>query len=46
MLSQTDLINDEIIIEDYTEIFTIGHPRSGNSWIGRLLSDLLNCAWQ
>ena len=46
MLSQTDLINDEIIIEDYTEIFTIGHPRSGNSWIGRLLSDLLNCSWQ
>jgi hypothetical protein len=46
MLSQTDLINDEIIAEKYIEIFTNGHPRSGNSWIGRLLSDLLNCPWQ
>lgn len=46
MLLQTETINDEIIEKEYTEIFTIGHPRSGNSWTGRLLSDLLNCPWQ
>jgi len=39
-------VTDELIASEYAEIFTTGHPRSGNSWIGRLLSDLLNCPWQ
>ena len=39
-------VTDEIIASEYTEIYTTGAMRSGNSWIGRLLSDLLNCPWQ
>ena len=46
MLPKTESINDEIIVKEYTEIFTVGYPRSGNTWLGRLLSDLLNCPWQ
>ena len=39
-------VTDEIIASEYTEIFTTAHPRSGVTWLGRLLSDLLNCPWQ
>ena len=46
MLQQIETINDDLIVNEYTEIFTTGYVRSGNSWIGRLLSDLLNCPWQ
>ena len=39
-------VTDELIASEYAEIYTTGAMRSGNSWIGRLLSDLLNCPWQ
>lgn len=33
-------------LDDKIEIFTSGHPRSGNTWLNRLLSDLLSSPMQ
>jgi hypothetical protein len=46
IITVDESVTDEIIASEYTEIYTTGAMRSGNSWIGRLLSDLLNCPWQ
>jgi len=39
-------LTDEIIASEYTEIFTTGYPRSGNTWMGRLLADVLDSPLQ
>lgn len=41
-----EAITDEIIARDYTELYTTGFPRSGNTWTGRLLADVLDSPWQ
>lgn len=46
MLADPEVVTSEIIELEHQEIFTTGHPRSGNTWIGRLLADLLNSPLQ
>lgn len=46
MIASPEEITSEKIQEEHVEIFTTGHPRSGNTWIGRLLGDLLNSPLQ
>ena len=40
------MLTDEIIASEYTEIFTTGYPRSGNTWMGILLADVLDSPLQ
>ena len=40
------LLTDEIIASEYTELFTTGYPRSGNTWTGILLADVLDSPLQ
>lgn len=39
-------LTDEIIASEYTELFTTGYPRSGNTWMGILLADVLDSPLQ
>ncbi len=39
-------LTDEIIASEYTELFTTGYPRSGNTWTGILLADVLDSPLQ
>ena len=40
------MLTDEIIASEYTELFTTGYPRSGNTWMGILLADVLDSPLQ
>ncbi len=46
MVLANKTITDETIVSEYTELFTTGYPRSGNTWMGRLLADVLDSPWQ
>jgi hypothetical protein len=39
-------LTDEIVASEYTKLFTRAYPRSGSTWTGRLLADVLDSPYE